>query len=384
MTSDIYLILTLSLLLWLSPFISKYIKIPVPVVEILAGSTLATIGLIHKNEYFDLVAEIGFLYLMFLAGMEVNLQKLTNAPIEILKRGAVYIFLGGLLAAVVGFILKLNIIFIISIPLVSIGLLASLVKTYGKDTKWIEYAFIVGVMGEMVSIITLTVLDVASEVGFSLELFEKLTILFGFIVLIMFLYKTLDWLFWWTPELKERLMPKNSDSEQDIRLSMALFFVLIVVMNSLHLELALGAFIAGVAISAFFHHKIELEEKMSSFGFGLIVPLFFIHVGTTFDMSTIMLEGVLQNAILITILSIAIKIFPGFMFKEFMRDSNIIKMALALSMPLTLLVAVATIGYEMKYITFLNYNSLILAAILEVLIAMTGIKIIDKKYEIKE
>ena len=381
MTSDIYLILTLSLLLWLSPFISKYIKIPVPVVEILAGSTLATIGLIHKNEYFDLVAEIGFLYLMFLAGMEVNLQKLTNAPIEILKRGAVYIFLGGLLAAVVGFILKLNIIFIISIPLVSIGLLASLVKTYGKDTKWIEYAFIVGVMGEMVSIITLTVLDVASEVGFSLELFEKLTILFGFIVLIMFLYKTLDWLFWWTPELKERLMPKNSDSEQDIRLSMALFFVLIVVMNSLHLELALGAFIAGVAISAFFHHKIELEEKMSSFGFGLIVPLFFIHVGTTFDMSTIMLEGVLQNAILITILSIAIKIFPGFMFKEFMRDSNIIKMALALSMPLTLLVAVATIGYEMKYITFLNYNSLILATILEVLIAMVAVKILDDKFK---
>jgi len=179
-------------------------------------------------------------------------------------------------------------------------------------------------------------------------------------------------------------MPKHSDSEQDIRLSMALFFVLIVVMISLHLELALGAFIAGVAISAFFHHKIELEEKMSSFGFGFLVPLFFIHVGTTFDMSTIMLEGVLQNAILITVLSIAIKIFPGFMFKEFMRDSDIIKMALALSMPLTLLVAVATIGYEMKYITFLNYNSLILAAILEVLIAMTGIKVIDKKYEIKE
>jgi Kef-type K+ transport system membrane component KefB len=381
MTSDIYLILTLSLLLWLSPFISKYIKIPVPVVEILAGSTLVTIGLIHKNEYFDLVAEVGFLYLMFLAGMEVNLYKLAYAPIKLLKRGAIYIIFVGTLAAIAGFVLKLNIIFIISIPLISIGLLASLAKTYGKDAKWIEYAFIVGVMGEIVSIVTLTVLDVASEVGFSLELFEKLAILFGFIVLIVFLYKALDWLFWWIPELKERLMPKHSDSEQDIRLSMALFFVLIVVMISLHLELALGAFIAGVAISAFFHHKIELEEKMSSFGFGFLVPLFFIHVGTTFDMSTIMLEGVLQNAILITVLSIAIKIFPGFMFKEFMRDSDIIKMALALSMPLTLLVAVATIGYEMKYITFLNYNSLILAAILEVLIAMVVVKILDDRFK---
>jgi len=84
------------------------------------------------------------------------------------------------------------------------------------------------------------------------------------------------------------------------------------------------------------------------------------------------------------VLSIAIKIFPGFMFKEFMRDSDIIKMALALSMPLTLLVAVATIGYEMKYITFLNYNSLILATILEVLIAMVAVKILDDRFKTEE
>jgi len=379
MTSDIYLILTLSLLLWLSPFFSKLIKIPVPVVEILSGSALATIGLMHKNEYFDLVSEVGFLYLMFLAGMEVNLYQLISAPIKLLQRGAIYIVLIGVLSSIIGYFLKFNVIFIISIPLISIGLLASLSKTYGKDNKWIEYAFIVGVMGEIVSIVTLTILDVASEVGLSKELFVKLSILFGFIFIIYLLYKILDFIFWWSPELKERLMPKNSDSEQDIRLSMALFFLLIVLMIKLHLELALGAFIAGVAISAFFHHKKRLEEKMSSFGFGFLVPLFFIHVGTTFDMTTIMLDGVLKDALLITAVSLFIKVFPGFILKEFMKDREIIIMALSLSMPLTLLVAVATIGYDMKYITFLNYNSLILSAILEVLISMVAIKVLTRR-----
>ena len=379
MSSDIYLILTLLLVLWLSPFISKLIKIPIPVVEISLGSILATLGVIHKNEYFDLIAEVGFLYLMFLAGLEVDLNKLSKAPKILIKKGFLYLFLIGIISAAAGYILHLNIIFTISIPLISIGLLASLAKSYGKEIKWLEYAFIVGVMGEILSIITLTILDAASEVGFSFELFIKLAILFGFIFLIFVLYKFLDFIFWWAPEIKEKLMPKYSESEQDIRLSMSLFFLLIVVMIWLHLELALGTFIAGVAISAFFNHKKSLEEKISSFGFGFLVPLFFIHVGTTFDLSAITLPGVFKDAMLITALSIAIKVFPGFILKEFMRDREIIIMALSLSMPLTLLVAVATIGYEMKYITFLNYNSLILAAILEILIAMVAIKILNPK-----
>jgi len=379
MTSDIYLILTLSFILWLSPFISKYIRLPIPVVEITIGSILATIGVIHKNEYFDLIAEVGFLYLMFLAGLEVHLKTLINAPALLIKKGLIYIVMISILSAIVGYILKFNVIFIISIPLISIGLLASLSKSYGKDVKWIHYAFIIGVLGEITSIVALTILDAASEVGFSFELIQKLSILFGFILLIVILYKALDLLFWYSPEIKDKLMPNYSDSEQDIRLSMALFFLLIVVMIWLHLELALGAFIAGVAISAFFHHKHQLEEKMSSFGFGFLVPLFFIHVGTTFDINAITLPGVFKDAVIITVVSIAIKIFPGFMLKQFMRDKDIITMALSLSMPLTLLVAVATIGYNMKYITFLNYNSLILAAILEILVSMIAIKVLTRK-----
>ncbi len=379
MPSDIYLILILALILWLSPAFARLIRTPVPAVEILLGSILATIGIIHKNEYFELVAEVGFLYLMFLAGLEVNLSKVINAPKRLLQRGLVYIVILGSLSAIAGFIFKLNIIFIISLPLISVGLLASLSKIYGKDSRWIEISFIVGVIGEIASIITLTVLDAASEVGFSLELGVKLAILFGFILLIVILYNLLDLLFWWKPELKEKLMPKDDNAEQDIRLSMALFFLFIVIMIALHLELALGTFIAGVAISAFFHHKVELEEKIGSFGFGFLVPLFFIHVGTTFDLTAVKLPGVATGAITIVALSFIIKIVASFILNPFLSKIEMILSALSLSMPLTLLVAVATIGYHTEYITILNYYSLILAAILEILIAMSAIKILAKR-----
>jgi len=379
MTSDIYLIITLALTLWLSPFIARLVRTPIPATEILLGSILATVGIIHKNHYFELIAEVGFLYLMFLAGLEVNLDKILKSPVALIKRGAIFITLLGLLATTIGLSLGLNVIFIISLPLISIGLLASLSKKYGKESRWLEIAFTVGVMGEVASIIALTVLDAASEVGFGIELATKLSILFAFILLIVLLYKALDLLFWWIPELKDRLMPHNDTEDQDIRLSMALFFLFIVVMISLHLELALGTFIAGVAISAFFHHKHELEEKIGNFGFGFLVPLFFIHVGSTFDLTALKLPGVVSGALLIVGLSFAIKIAATFVLKKYLSTIEVFLMALSLSMPLTLLVAVATIGYHTKYITLIDYYSLILAAILEIVIAMSAIKVLAKK-----
>ncbi len=379
MRSDIYLILILATILVSSPFLSKLLRIPTSVIEIIIGSLLATFGIISKHEYFDIIAEVGFLYLMFLAGLEVNLNSIVNTPKALLQRAFLYIFLIGVLAALFGILLKLNFIFIISIPLISLGLVATLAKIYQKDAKWLQTAFIVGVIGEIASIITITILDVATKVGFKLELLQELAILFGFIFFIYILYKAIDLIFWWYPELKEKLMPRFDSSVQDIRISMALFFIFIVLMIWLHLELALGAFIAGVAISAFFHHKKDLEEKMSSFGFGFLVPLFFIHVGTTLDLSSLKLDGVFSNALILVVLSIGIKVLVSYVLKPYLSSKEAILVGLSLSMPLTLLVALATIGYSIKILTILNYYSLILASILEIIVAMILIGLIARK-----
>ena len=377
MESDVGLILILAAILWLSPFFAKILALPTALIEILSGSILATFSLIHPNGYFDLLAKVGFLFLMFIAGMEVDLKKLLYAPKELLQKGLFFLGLIGILSIVIGKLLHLNIIYILSIPLISIGILATLSQF--KNQKWLESAFIIGVLGEVVSIIVLTIFDVSVHVGFGLKLFEELAILFGFIFLIALLYKLLDLLFWWFPNLKEFLMPRSDSAKQDIRLSIALFFILIAIMLKLHLELALGAFIAGVAIKEFFHHKKNLENELMSFGFGFLVPLFFVHVGSTFDLRALFLQGVFEDALLITFLSFIIKIVSAFVFYKRFALKEIILFALSLSMPLTLLVAIATIGYDMKLISILNYFSLILAAILEVFLAMIAIKILSKR-----
>jgi len=343
------------------------------------GSIFSYLGFISHNEYFSLIAEVGFLYLMFLAGMEVDLKQITKSPKIIIQKSIIFLFIMLFFSILSGILFNLNIIIIISMPLISIGLLASLSKVYGKDTPWIKLSLIAGVLGEISSIAALTIFDAASTTGFSFELISKISYLLLFIVVVYLIYRFLHLLFWWAPELKHILMPRIDTSDQDIRLSMSLFFILIAVMLSLQLELALGAFIAGVAISAFFHHEKKLEEKMSSLGFGFLVPLFFLHIGASFDLRSLLLEGVISGALLITFLMLMSRVLAAIILKDISGSKNALLVALSLSMPLTLLVAVATIGYNVQLLSQLNYYQLILASIFEILVSMTLIKILQKE-----
>jgi len=377
--TDISLILTLSLLIWSSPFVSKLLRIPTPPVEIILGSVVAYIGLVGHNHYFDIIAEVGFLYLMFLAGMEVDLKHITQSPKAILRKSMLFLGLMAFFSVSSGIVFHLNTITIISMPLISIGILASLAKTYGKEKPWIKLAFIAGILGEVISIAILTIFDAASTTGVNMTLVMKVSYLTGFIAVVYILYKLLRLLFWWIPELKKVLIPKLDTSDQDIRLSMALFFIMIAIMLYLKLELALGAFIAGVAISAFFHHEEQLEAKISSLGFGFLVPLFFIHVGASFDLKSLIEEGVVTGALLITFLMIFTRVLAAVVLKQISGSRDALLIALSLSMPLTLLVAVATIGYETKLLNMLSYYQLILASIFEILFSMLLIKWISRR-----
>jgi Kef-type K+ transport system membrane component KefB len=377
---DISLLLTLSASIWLSPFIATLLRMPAAPVEIILGSVLTYVGLIGHHEYFDLIAHLGFLYLMFLAGLEVNLKQITNSPRSTLKKSMLFVVALGLLAAASGVVFDFNPFITLSLPLVSIGLLASLSKIYGKEAHWLQLAFMVGVLGEIISIAALTILDAASTVGFGAELAIEIGYLLLFIVGIYLLYRLLHLLFWRYPEFKSILMPRMGTSDQDVRLSMALFFILIAVMLLLHLELALGAFIAGVAISAFFHHEKALEAKLSSLGFGFLVPLFFMHVGASFDLGSLRTPAILSGALTITAVMFGIRMMAAFYLRSLIDKRSALMVALSLSMPLTLQVAVATIGYTTKNIDILTYYQLILASLFEVIIAMVAIKLLQPRH----
>ena len=371
-------ILAISLILVLSPHFSRLIGLPTAPIEIVLGSILAILGIVDtSNNIFFLIAHVGFLYLMFLAGLEVNIKSIFKMPKAYIVQSIYFLMIMWGLALLFGFAFNLNPVLIMILPLISIGILATLSKEYGKEARWIKVSFLVGTIGEVLSIIALTIFEASSNVSGLHELFEKIGLLLLFLLVVWLLYLIFKTLFWWHPELKTILMPNNNVSDgkyQDVRLVMGIFFIMISIMLKLHLEVAFGSFIAGVFIATFFHHHQELEEKIASFGFGFLVPIFFVYVGASFDLKNIFIIEVLEITIILLFSMFAIRVIAAFILSFITNKRQALLIAFALSMPLTLMIAVATIAYESSSIVEFEYYAVILASLLEVIISMIVIK----------
>ena len=375
---ELQLVIIISILLLIAPFISNLLKLPIAVVEILMGSIIGTAGLVHDSHLFELLAEVGFLYLMFLAGMEVNLKELLKIDKKIFLLGGIFIFILYILTIFSTKFLGLSQIFIVILPMLSVGLIVSVQKEIGK-TKWIEFAITIGVLGELVSILVLTIISGIFTLGVGIELYKSIFTLFLLITIFILGFYGLKTLFWWFPVIRHYMMPDDDKYNQDIRISFALFFLMIAMMLFLHLDVVLGAFVAGMFIKSFFEHNIELEHKLAPFGFGFLITIFFIHVGSTFNLKYLFNIEVLKITFIVIGLMLFIRLVSSFIFFKILDKKGIILFSLSLSMPLTLLIATATLAYQAKSIDLIHYNSFVLASILEVLISMIGIKIIYQK-----
>jgi len=375
MDNDITLIITLALIIIFSPFLAKLFKIPTTPIEITLGAFLGFAGLLHSSHFFTFIAEVGFLFLMFLAGMEINLRTFLRTDRILMQRIVLYLMTLYALSGVAVWYLDLSHIFMVLLPLISVGLVAALNKEYGK-TEWLSMAMIAGGIGEVVSIAILTVSSAALEYGGGIGLFKTIGALILFIIIITVLFKMLQLFFWWFPEVATMLMPHEDNREQDVRLSIGILFLLVAIMLYLDLELAFAAFIAGMFIPTFFEHKHELPEKLGSFGFGFLVPLFFIYIGTTFDLNALLMEGLISKALMVTFLMIAIRLLAAQIFAPAMGWRDALRIGLSHAMPLTLLIAITTLAYNNNSIDRLHYYALILASLFEVIVVMIAIKLL--------
>ncbi|QFR48333.1 cation:proton antiporter [Sulfurimonas lithotrophica] len=380
MSDTIVLITTISLIIIFSPFFAKKLNLPTTPIEIIFGSLLAYLGLLHDEHIFELVAEFGFLYLMFIAGTEINLTNVFKTPSHIVKKVIIYIIILYAFSIFLSLYLNLGKIFMVLLPLISVGLVATLSKEYGK-TPWLDLSMTSGGIGEVVSIAVLTITSAGLQSGIGIGLFKTILALTLFLLFMFVLFRVFAILTWWFPSISTILMPHEDKAEQDIRLSMGIFFLLVASMLYLELELAFGAFLAGIFIPTFFPHKEDLPHKLEAFGFGFLVPIFFIYIGTTFNLDALTIEGLISKALIIAVVMIVMRVIASFVFTRELGAIDSILMGLSHSMPLTLLIAMATLAYHANSIDKLHYYAFILASLFQVISVMVIIKFINNYKE---
>ena len=370
--------MSMALIVFASPYFSKILRIPVAPIEIIAGALFGYFGFIGHNEIFKLISEVGFYFLMFLAGMEIDLRMFLNAERKILRLGFLYIAIIYVLGALITLASGLSPLFIIIIPIMAVGMIFTLFKEYGRERRWLNLSMLIASIGELISIVLLTFTAAYLQFGAGAKLWISIAYLIGFLGVSVLGFKLLEVLFWWYPQLKTMLMPHYDKDEKDIRLSIAVFFAMIALMVLLGLEVAFGAFIAGIFITSFFDHKKDLPHKLASFGFGFLVPTFFVYIGSTLRLENLLVPEVLKNAAFIIISMLFCRLLASLVFLNLLKFRGILLYALSQSMPLTLLIAVATIAHKTGDIDENFYSSFILASLAQAIISLISIKALIK------
>jgi Kef-type K+ transport system membrane component KefB len=346
------------------PFASSRLNIPSSIAEIAYGMLLIKILSGHRPEWFGFFKELGLIYLMFIAGMELNLRKLV-------RQGRFYLYL---ILIPLPFIVmplafrSLGLPFFLGVvvSVVSAGVLIPVLKEMSlMNTPMGREIVNMTLTGEFVSIAVLAGLDIYHHHGLGPAAawsLIKIALLFtGAVVFLKILYLVA----WWHPARVERVMESDDPVEEGVRAT--IFIVLLGALLAFHagVEPILGSFMAGVVFSDVFKRKGRFEEKLNAVGFGFFIPLFFIGVGADFDLSLFTSFRDVGFALLLS-LGVFISNLPVFSLPLFVRMSfrEAWGAGLLLSSPLSMMIVAATLGLKAGMLEPEHFGPIVLASMI--------------------
>jgi len=344
---------------FLLPLLARRVGLPAVVLEILFGLLIGpqVLGLIaaeSTSEGFVLVlAELGLFLLMFLAGFEINftsLEREGRGPIVVGLVG--YVMVVALSWAGFGFLdlasTNERIFLTLLVSAASVGIIVPALRATNRSaSRQGQITMVVGILAEFIAATGIIVFSVWVKSGWGIELLA--VPLFALILLVsLWLMRRLAW---WYPEKAERLFTSNDPDELGIRFSLALLFVFIGVSLALGMDPILGAFMAGAIFAFVFRDSGELEERLSGFAYGFLIPIFFISVGVRFPLDALSDTSVLLAAVGIIVVAIGAKILPAplLMLRGLsLRDS--LGAGVLLAGQLSVIIALAEVGVAIEVI----------------------------------
>lgn len=363
---------------FLVPLVSGRLGIPAAVGEILFGILVGPyiLGIVTQTEFFSFIAEFGFSFLMFLAGMELDFTSLERRGrrllcISIMVAGTI-IGLACLSAYQQGYSLFWGIV----LGATSIGVVLVCLRETGMSrSNFGQTVILVGSVGEFLTIVMATFYNIIFRFGVGLEFLKGVVRLAAVFAIAYLVLMFLRLLVWWYPSQFSRWIKVQDPSEVGVRAGLALMISFVAISELLGMEAMLGAFLAGALFSFVFREKGGLETKMAGIGHGFFIPIFFIHVGVSFNMAALRNPEILTLLVEILALSLLVKVAACTLLRlEGFGLQQLLGASLLLATPLTLLVAISTLGLELGALTEMESAAVILMAIVSGLLFPTLFK----------
>lgn len=299
----VFVFAILLLVIFLMPILLKKIRIPGIVGLILAGVAIGPKGfhVIELDAAIKLLSTIGLLYIMFLAGLEIDFRDFQRNR----NKSLVFGFLTFSIPLSIG---TLTTLYVLDFPFNSALLLASMYATHTLIsypivsrlgvTKNEAVTITVGgtIITDTAALLLLSFITATAKGGTWDDIALKMGLSFTiFLVVVMGIFPRIArWFF------------KNVESEGT---SQYIFALLIVFASAVMAELAnvepiIGAFMAGLVLNRLIPHSSVLMNRVNFVGNALFIPLFLISVGMRVDLS-VLFADINSWKVAITIITVA-------------------------------------------------------------------------------
>ena len=330
-----------------APVIFNKIKVPHIIGLILAGVIVGPYGtnLLSRDSSIVLFGTVGLLYIMFLAGIEMDLKEFKKNKFKIVVFGITTFLLPFIFGSLASF-------YILGYGKLTSILLAAMFSTHTLVSYPIVSKFgvannravAISIGGTLITDV-LALLILAIVVGMSRgEVSSKFwltlsisSLVFAAIVFFVF------------PLIIQWFFKKNQDSVSQYIFVLAIVFLASFLAEASGMEAIIGAFFAGLVLNKFVPHSSPLMNRIDFVGNALFIPFFLIGVGMLVNFNILFMGwGALKVVGVIAVVAIGTKYIAALITqKSFKFSADEGKMIFGLSTSrAAATLAIVLVGYN--------------------------------------
>lgn len=320
-TDPTWIFFLVMIIILFAPMILERLRIPHIIGMILAGVAIGEYGfnILERDSSFELFGEVGLYYIMFLAGLEMDMEDFKKNR----TRGIIF----GLLS----FSIRFGIGMWSCMKLLGFGLTTSILMgcMYASHTL-ISYPIVskyglsklrsVNIaIGGTIIVDTLALIGLAIISGmykgdtggmFWLMMGIKVTLLTAFIIFVF-------------PMIARKFFRNYSDNIMQFIFVLAMVFLGAGLMQFVGMEGILGAFLTGLVLNRLIPHVSPLMNRLTFVGNAIFIPYFLIGVGMIIDVNALFAGGsALKVAAIMTAVALGSKWIGAFITQKLFGLKN--------------------------------------------------------------
>ena len=320
-TDPTWIFFLVMIIILFAPMILERLRIPHIIGMILAGVAIGEYGfnILERDSSFELFGEVGLYYIMFLAGLEMDMEDFKKNR----TRGIIF----GLLS----FSIRFGIGMWSCMKLLGFGLTTSILMgcMYASHTL-ISYPIVskyglsklrsVNIaIGGTIIVDTLALIGLAIISGmykgdtggmFWVMMGIKVTLLTAFIIFVF-------------PMIARKFFRNYSDNIMQFIFVLAMVFLGAGLMQFVGMEGILGAFLTGLVLNRLIPHVSPLMNRLTFVGNAIFIPYFLIGVGMIIDVNALFAGGsALKVAAIMTAVALGSKWIGAFITQKLFGLKN--------------------------------------------------------------